>query len=327
MYKNCEIKIFALKSTEHFGREVCRAIRKPISECVDDGFPDGESYTRPKEDVRGKDVFVIQSLHGVGGESVDTKLNKLAIFNNAAKYASAARITDVIPYLAYTRQDRKDRSRAPLSSQMVADQLMSSGASRILSMDWHNPAIQNAYRVPVDILNPIGELVTYLKDKLKDEKKIVALAADVGAAERNDNLAVKLTKMLEREIGFAVVLKRRSGSKTESLDIVGDVRKAVTLIYDDESVTASTMIGAADKARSKGANYIVAILTHAKLKGEAIKKLSRSCLDEIVITDTIWRPRSFYEKNHKFKLVSVAPLFGEAIRRIHNSESISTLFE
>ena len=161
MYKNCDLKIFALSASKDFGKEICksRELKHPEKKCIDLHFDDGESYARPDEDVRDKDVFVIQSLHSVDGEAVDTKVMRLAIFNNATKYASAARITNVIPYLAYTRQDRKDKSRAPLSAQVIADLFMNSGANRILGMDWHNPAVHNAYRIPVDILDPISEFV------------------------------------------------------------------------------------------------------------------------------------------------------------------------
>lgn len=328
MYRNCELRVFALVSTKEFGSEVCqsRSLMRSLDACEDANFPDGESYVRPEEDVRGRDVFVIQSLHGLTGESVDIKIAKLAIFNNAAKYASAARVTDVIPYHAYTRQDRKDKSRAPLSFKNVAKALMSSGADRILGMDWHNPAVQNAYDIPVDILDPIEEFSTYLKGRLRDVGKIVVLAPDVGATERNDELAQRLSRVLEKEVRLAVCLKDRKGGKVKVKAIVGDVSGALTLTYDDESVTGSTFIGASEKARDKGAKEGIAIVTHPKFTKDGIKELEESCLDEIVVTDTVWRPQSFYTRHSKFRKVSVAPLFGEAIRRIHNSESISTLF-
>ncbi len=327
MYKNCELKIFALCSTKYFGSDTAKSMRAELSKGVDSSFPDGESYARPGEDVRGKDVFVIQSLHNVDNETVDTRLAKLAIFNNAAKYASAARITDVIPYLAYTRQDRKDRSRAPLSAQCVADTLMSSGANRVLSMDWHNPAVQNAYRIPVDILDPIKQLVEYFKNRLSASERIVALAPDVGAAERNEKLSQRLAHSLGREVGFAVGLKKREGDSAKLTDIVGDVDGATILLYDDESVTASTILSAADLARKKGALNGIAVLTHAKFTDSGVSRLDSSELTEVVVTDTVWRPDSFFQAHPKFRKVSVAGLFGEAIRRIHNDESISVLYE
>ena len=153
------------------------------------------------------------------------------------------------------------------------------------------------------------------------------MAPDAGAAERNDRLAQKLTFFLKRDVGFAVVLKERKSDDVKFKDIVGDVDGAITLTYDDESVTGSTLVGSAEMAQKKGARASIALITHAKFTEDGVKRLEDSCLERILITDTIWRPGSFYEKHPKFEKVSVTSLFAEAIRRIHNSESISTLFE
>ncbi len=327
MYQNCELLIFSLNATKEFGEEVCISKRYELGKVLDKIFEDGESYCKPDENVRGKDVFVVQSLHGIYGEDVDKKITKLKLFNNAAKGASAARVTDVIPYLAYGRQDRKDQSRAPLSAQVLAEDLMNSGADRILSIDWHNPAVQNAYKIQVDILAPTTEVVNYLRYGLMNYDKIVTLAPDVGASQRNEKLAHKLTGILDKEIGVAVAIKERTNGEIRINDIIGDVNGAVTITYDDESVTGSTLIGSSEIARKKGAIRSIAIVTHGKFTEKGIKGLESSCLEEIISTDTIWRPQSFYEQHPKFKKISVAPLFGEAIRRIHNSESISSLFD
>lgn len=328
MYRNCEVAVFALSSSNEFGREMCTcpSLKTRLDKSEDFNFPDGESYARPDVNVRGKDVFVIQSLHGVGGESVDVRLAKLAIFNNATRFASAARITNVIPYHAYTRQDRKTRSRDPLSLKQVANQLMTSGVNRILGMDWHNPAVQNAYDIPVDILDPTVTLANYLYPRVLNDEKIVLFAPDVGATERNDAFAQRLAKKLEKDIGLAVALKRREGDKVKLRGIVGDVKDAVTVTYDDESVTGSTFILSANAAKEQGAKKCIGIMTHAKCTEEGVKRLEDSGLDEIIVTDTIWRPNEFFKDHPKFTKVSIAPLFAEAIRRIHNSESISVMY-
>ena len=323
-----ELRIFALESTREFGEEVCRNIRHKLRSSIDKNFPDGESYAQPAEDVRGKDVFVIQSLHNLGEEKVDTKLAKLIIYNIAALRASAGRITNVIPYHAYTRQDRKAQSRAPLSFKAMAKALVANGANRILSMDWHNPAVENAYDIPVDLLSPVKEITSYLKTRLEDEEKIVALAPDVGATSRNEYLAHRLSKSLEREVDLAVTFKKRKDEKqTNAAKIIGDVDGAIVIIYDDESVTGSSLIGAFELAKKMGAKRGIAIVTHGKFTDDGVSRLENSDLEEIIVTDTVWRPDSFFKERPKFTNVSVAQLFGEAIRRIHNSESISCLFD
>ena len=331
MYKSCEISIFALESSKEFGEKVCNSLGYALKRCEEKIFPDGESYVRPLENVRGKDVFVIQSLDGEGNESVDTKLMKLALFNNAACYGSAARITDVIPYMAYVKQDRKDKSRAPLSSKVVANLLMGggtkNGANRILSIDWHSPAVQNAYEIPVDILEPYKEFITFFLDLIKNEEKIVVLAPDLGALKsRVETFSDRLSQFSGKKVFVAVTDKTRDGNEVSSRYLMGDVKDAFVIICDDEAATGSSLINAAKKAQDKGAKRIWAWVTHGKFIDDAVSKINNSPIEGIVTSDTIYKPDSFFEANSKIKKVSVAPLFGEAIRRIHNSESISSLF-
>lgn len=329
MYKACELKIFALKSSEEFGKRVCESIRERVSECEDKNFPDKESYARPLENVRGRDIFVIQSLYNGPFEDVDKKIRKLCIFNNAAKYGSAARITSVIPYLAYARQDRKDKSRAPLSAQLLADDLMNSGANRILGMTWHSVAIQNAYRVPHDILRAGVKIMGYINEEIGDEDKIKFLAPDVGALENIIEEDAKLLRgIYERGIdSSAFAIKDRIDEETVIIkEIVGDVDGYFLIIGDDESVTGGTLVKTAEFAKKKGARKMWGYIAHNKLTEEGVRKIEDSPLERMIVTDTIYKDPEFFEKHPKFKLVSVTSLFGEAIRRIHNSESLDPLF-
>lgn len=325
--------IFALNSSKRFGEKVgvkCCVIEKE--------HPDKEFLVKPDENIRDKDVFVIQSVYQQEGEEdLTRKLTKLLMFCNSAHYASAGRVTAVIPYLPFSRQDRKTEPRAPLSSRMLADLLEAVYVDRLLTMDVHNPAVQNAYNIPSDFLVPFKLLAENLYSrihKLSKNDKLAIIAPDAGATkERVEPLEKKIhayTPKHEFELITGSADKRRVDSskiRSEGFMATGDITNALTIIPDDETVTGSSIINAAKQSKERGAGYVLAFVTHCKINSEYAKKIQEcSYIDEFIITDTICKPENFFKKYPKFKELSVAPLFYEAIQNIHDGKSLTTLF-
>lgn len=337
MYKSCPIKIFALNSSREFGERVVSSIGKSLSEHVEIDFPDSEVKIcpSPEEDgnCRERDVFVIQSLYNEPRkEDIYRKFVKLLIFNNATRHASAARITNVIPYLVHSRQDRKTDSREPLSGQVILSSLINSGANKILGCTWHSPALQNALYIPCDVLDAYTVLSDYILEKeiVSKDSSIVLVAPDTGALKGIvEPLHKRLSKKLDGGVYIAAVDKKREGGKKiESRFLIGDVKDRIALIPDDESVTGDSLNNAAQKVLGKGAKEAVGIIAHCKIfESEYLEKINNGPLKKIIITDTIYRDKKFFEENPKFELCSVAPLFGKAIIATHDSKSISQLYE
>jgi len=324
------LSVFALGSSRPLGERIASYLSTELRPAREETFPDGEMIVSPDDNVRGSDVFVIQSLYSDSTQSVNDRLMALAIFNNAAYFGSATRVVNVIPYLSYLKQDRKTRSREPLSAKVVAHFLTGPrwGADRILGLDWHSDAVQNAYDVPVDILSPNNVFIDHLRATLKAEEKIVVLAPDVGAAKtRTKGFSERLSTALGRKVHFAITEKTRKGADLDSQFLLGDVKDAYVIITDDESVSGSTLVNAAKKAKEKGAKTVVACMAHAKFNEDGIKQLETSPLELIVATDSVPQPPDFFTEHRKFKLVGLDTLLGEAIRRIHNDESVSSLFK
>lgn len=327
-YSKKEPLVFALEATKHFGDKMGANGR-----VYEDVFPDGEPYARPDQDIRGADVFVVQSLHDFGNsESVSDKILKFVIFCNAAHHASARRITAVLPYLAFSRQDRKTESRGPISAQSLSLLIQASYVDRLLTMDPHNPAIQSAYSIPSDILPPFKPWVEHLYPSLVKETKVGIVSPDVGALkERVEPLEKRIAEYFGGKLPFEVVTgfadkRRRSGSSIDSLGffVYGDLRDAFVIIPDDESSTGKTMINAAARAKEFGARYVVAAVVHNKLGDDAAKIIQNdSNIDEFLVTDTICRSPEFFKKYPKFKEVSVADYFRRAITNIHDDRSLS----
>lgn len=322
--------IFALSSTKRFGEKLSANGR--VYEIT---FPDGEVYPRPDQDIRGADVFVVQSLHsfGDGSESLGDKIVKLLFFCNAAHHASARRITAVIPHLAYARQDRKTEGRAPLSAQALSDLIQASFVDRLLTMDPHNSAIQSAYRIPSDILSPLRPLIDNLHNYFIKEKKVGLVAPDTGAEkERINPLEDRIMKYYEDKPPFELVTgfvpkKRKSGSVivSKGIFLYGDITDALVFIPDDESSTGGTMINAAQKVKDKGARYVICNVVHNKLSEEAAQKIQEEkSIDEFWVMDTICRPEEFFKRHPKFKEISVASYFRKAIENIHNDKSLTS---
>jgi ribose-phosphate pyrophosphokinase len=307
------IKLLTGTSNQNLAKEVSEYLNIPLSDAIVSRFSDGEVRVQINESMRGEDVFVIQSLCPPINESI----MELLLILDAIKRASAGRITAVIPYYAYARQDRKDKPRVPISARLLADLITVAGAQRVVVVDLHSPQIQGFFNIPVDNLHALGVLYDYLKDKV-DSSNTVVVSPDAGGVER--------ARLLANKIGcpIAIIYKRRpEPNVAEVLDIIGNVKGKRAIIVDDIIDTAGTVCAASELLLSKGASRVDVVATHGLLSGPAVERLKKSPIEEVVVTNTI----PVEHKNlEKLKVVSIAPLIGEAIRRIHEGESVSVLF-
>lgn len=310
-----ELKIFAGNSNLPLAEEICRYLKVPLGKAIVESFSDGESKVEVKENVRGGDVFVIQSTCAPGNDN----LMELLLLLDAFKRASAKRITAVIPYYGYARQDRKVAPRVPISAKLVADLITTSGASRILTLDLHSGQIQGFFNIPVDNLYATPVLLQYLKRRL-DRDEITIVSPDAGGVERARAFATRLNSSL------AIIDKRRAGPNVVAeMHIIGEVKGMVAVLLDDMVDTAGTLTTAAEALEREGAKKIFGCCTHPVLSGPAIQKINESPLEELIVTNSIpLRPEA--ERCKKIKILSVAHLIGEAIQRTHQERSISSLF-
>jgi len=306
------IKLLTGNSNQNLAKEVSEYLNIPLSDAIVSRFSDGEVRVQINESMRGEDVFVIQSLC----PPINENIMELLLILDAIKRASAGRITAVIPYYAYARQDRKDKPRVPISARLLADLITVAGAQRVVVVDLHSPQIQGFFNIPVDNLHALGVLYDYLKDKVDGETVVVS--PDAGGVER--------ARLLANKIGcpIAIIYKRRpEPNVAEVLDLIGDVKGKRAIIVDDIIDTAGTVCAASELLLSKGAIRVDVVATHGLLSGPAVERLRKSPIEEVVITNTI---PAEHKNLEKLKVVSVAPLIGEAIRRIHEGESVSMLF-
>lgn len=310
-----ELKIFAGNSNRPLALEISEQLKVSLGEAIVDTFSDGETKIEVKENVRGSDVFVIQSTCTPGNDN----LMELLLLLDAFKRASAKRITAVMPYYGYARQDRKVAPRVPISAKLVADLIATAGASRILTMDLHSGQIQGFFNIPVDNLYATPVLLDYLKKRL-DSREVTVVAPDAGGVERARDFATRLNTSL------AIMDKRRVGPNlVAEMNIIGEVKGQVAVLLDDMVDTAGTLTLAADALKKAGARRIIGAATHPVLSGPAIEKIEESPLEELIVTNTIpLRPEA--RRCAKIKVLSVAHLIAEAIRRTHQEESISSLF-
>jgi ribose-phosphate pyrophosphokinase len=307
------IKLLTGTSNQNLAKEVSEYLNIPLSDAIVSRFSDGEVRVQINESMRGEDVFVIQSLCPPINESI----MELLLILDAIKRASAGRITAVIPYYAYARQDRKDKPRVPISARLLADLITVAGAQRVVVVDLHSPQIQGFFNIPVDNLHALGILYDYLKDKV-DSDNTVVVSPDAGGVER--------ARLLANKMGcpIAIIYKRRpEPNVAEVLDIIGDVKGKRAIIVDDIIDTAGTVCAASELLLSKGASRVDVVATHGLLSGPAVERLRKSPIEEVVITNTI---PAEHKNLEKLKIVSLAPLIGEAIKRIHEGESVSMLF-
>jgi ribose-phosphate pyrophosphokinase len=308
------MKIFSGNSNRDLTEEICRYLKVPLGDAYLGRFSDGEIQFQILENVRGADVFVVQSTC----PPVDSNLMELLIMLDAFRRASAQRITAVIPYFGYARQDRKDKPRVPISAKLVADLLTTAGASRVLTMDLHAGQIQGFFNIPVDHLFAAPMLIEYFRKKAIPD--LVVVSPDAGGAER----ARAYAKRLNAEL--AIIDKRREHANVaEVLHVIGDVKGRTALIVDDMIDTAGTLTEAAEALLREGAREVYACCTHPVFSGPALERIERAPLKEVVVTNTIpLSPRG--RELPKITCLSVAPLLGEAIRSIHEETSVSRLF-
>jgi len=312
-----EVIIFAGSSNPGLARDICRYLGTELAGAELGRFSDGETQVEITENVRGGDVFVIQSTCPPANDH----LMELLLTLDALKRASAGRITAVVPYYGYARQDRKVSPRVPISAKLVADLITTAGATRLLTMDLHAGQIQGFFNIPVDNVFATPVLLRYVRERVVDGEAVTVVSPDAGGVERARAFAKRLNANL------AIIDKRRAAAnEVAEMKIIGEVTGRVAVIVDDIIDTAGTIIAAADALRAAGAQEVFACCTHAVLSGRAIERLANSSsLRQLVVTDTI-PPRGESGKLDKIAVLSVAHLMGEAIRRIHNEESISSLF-
>ena len=312
-----EIVLFTGNANPELAKKICNHMDKPLSPAMIGRFSDGEIRVELHANVRGRDVFLLQSTCAPTSDN----LMELLIMAEACKRSSAGRITAVIPYFGYARQDRKVQPRAPITARLVADLLQAAGIDRVLTMDLHAGQIQGFFNIPVDNLYAQPLLYTHMRDKLvTDPDNTVMVSPDAGGTERARNYAKRL------QSGLAIIDKRRSGpNEAAVMHIVGDVKDKTAIVVDDMVDTAGTLTKGGSAVRDHGATRVCAVATHAVLSGPAVDRIQSSVFDKLIVTDTI--PLSpAAQKLENIQVVSVAPLFAEAIRSIHFNDSISRLF-
>jgi ribose-phosphate pyrophosphokinase len=314
MFLGDSLKIFAGSSNIALAEAVCKYLDVILGGAKISTFPDGEKVIKLEDDVRGRDCFVIQSTC----KPVDEYLMELLIYLDCLRRGSARRITAVIPYFGYARQDRKDEGRVPITAKLVANIITTAGADRVLAIDLHAHQLQGFFDIPVDHLS--GELVLGKYFKEKNIPNLVVVSPDVG----NIKTAAKYVGHLGGEL--AIVHKKRiTGSEVRSLEVIGDVEGKNVLMCDDIIATAGTVCSAAQLIKDRGAKKIYVGCTHGVFAGEALERLKNAPIDEVVVTDTI--PLNDSAKKVKsIKVLSVAGMLGEAIKRIHRNESVSSIF-
>ncbi len=309
------LKIFSGTANPELARKICEYLAVPMGHMEIKRFSDGEIFVEIKENVRGADVFVVQPTC----TPVNEHLMELLIMVDALRRASARRITAVIPYFGYARQDRKTAPRTPISAKLVANLITVAGARRVLTMDLHAGQIQGFFDIPVDHLFAAPVLLEYLRETFRDEE-LVIVSPDAGGVERARAYAKRL------DAGIAIVDKRRPGpNQSEVMHVVGEVKGKVAIILDDMVDTAGTMCKAAEAIKERGAKEVHGMATHPVLSGPAVERIKKSALKSLVVTDTI-PLREEAKAIKKIKVLSVARLLGEAIRRIHADDSVSSLF-
>ncbi|MBI5467898.1 MAG: ribose-phosphate pyrophosphokinase [Deltaproteobacteria bacterium] len=308
-----KIKVFAGNSNRPLALEICETLGLTLGKSEVKSFSDGEVYVDIQESVRGVEVYVVQSTC----IPCNNNLMELLIMLDAFKRASAVSVTAVLPYYGYARQDRKVAPRTPISAKLVADLITVAGATRVVCVDLHAGQIQGFFNIPVDHLYATPVLLKYIKDNFNDD--IVIVSPDAGGVERARAFAKRL------EASLAIIDKRRPAPNvSEVMNIIGDVHGKTAIILDDMIDTAGTLTQAAVAVEKHGAKQIFACATHAVLSGPAIERIDKSPIRQLVVTNTI--PEREGARSAKIKRLSVGPLLGEAIKRIHCGESVSSLF-
>ena len=311
------MKVFSGRGHPKLASKICDYLGLPLGKVSIDSFPDGEVRCKIEEDVRGRDVFIVQPTC----PPVNENLMELLIMIDSCVRASAERITAVIPYFGYARQDRKDEGRVPITAKLVANILTRAGVDRVLTMDLHTAQIQGFFDIPVDHLYAAPVIDEYIKEALcLSDDEFVVVSPDEGSIKR------ALAHMARLGGRLAIIDKRRSSAEqTSQANVIGEkVEGRVTLIFDDMISTAGSICGAARVMHEAGAKAVYLAATHGLLVGSAIERLQKSPIAGLIVTDTV--PVAPEKRFERLKILSVAPLLGEAIKRIHRNESVSKLF-
>lgn len=310
-----ELKVFTGTAHPSLAQAICEYLGIPLGEAEVLEFKNENIFVRILENVRERDIFVVQSL----SSPVNKNLVELLIMIDAFKRASAGRITAVMPYYGYGRTDKKDQPRVPITARLIADLLTTAGANRVLTVDLHAAQIQGFFNIPVDELTALSLLCNYWKKKKLNN--LVVVATDIGISARARDMAERLSAPL------AIIEKRRIGNVdiAETLDLIGDVEGKRALTIDDEIDTAGSLVGAVRTLLEHGATEVYACCTHPVFSGPAIERIDKSPIKAVAVTDTI--PVNGKKKLDKITVLPMAPLLGEAIRRIHTGQSVGAMFE
>ena len=309
-----DYKVFAGNSHLELAEEIASIMGKPLGKATVSKFSDGEISVNLGETVRGVDCYIVQSTC----DPVNDNLMEILIMIDAMKRASAGRINAVIPYYGYARQDRKAKARDPITAKLVADMLVAAGADRVVTMDLHAAQIQGYFNIPVDHMLGMPIITKYFKDQQQDN--LVIVSPDHGSVPRARKMAEPLN------CPIAIVDKRRpEPNKSEIMNIIGDIKGKHCILIDDMIDTAGTITNAANALKDLGALSVRAAATHAVLSGPAIERIEKSAIEELVLLNTLPIPEE--KRIPKMKMLSVAPLFAEAMSRIHNNETVSKLFD
>ena len=304
-------KVFSGTANQELSRQIAKYLGIPLSEASIKRFSDGEISVQIGESVRGKDVFIIQSTCA----PTDTNLMELLILTDALKRSSASTVTAVIPYFGYARQDRKAAPRVSITAKLVANMIEIAGIDRVVTMDLHAGQIQGFFDIPVDNLYGTITFINYLKNKHLSNP--IVASPDIGGVARARSLAKQLN------LDLAIIDKRREkANESEVMNVIGDANGKDVILIDDMVDTAGTLIKAAAAFKERGATSVTAFCTHPVLSGPAYERIAAGAIDELVVTDTI----PLKEQNEHIKVISVAPLFAEVIRRVYHDESVNNLF-
>ena len=310
-----DIKLFAGRSNSKLAEEIAEYLGTTVGQMVIKNFADGEIYVQVQESIRGDDIFIVQPICN----PVNENLMELLIMIDAFKRASAKSITAVIPYYGYARQDRKTSGREAITAKLVADLLTTAGADRILAMDLHTGQIQGFFNILVDHIYSTSVIVDYLKKLNIPNDDLVVVSPDMGGVARSRYLAKQM------DTPMAIIDKRRNRhNEAIAVNIIGDITNKTCIMFDDIIDTAGTICGAAQLLKDKGAKDVYVCATHPVFSGPALERLEKAPIKEVVVTNTIPLSQNFLPE--KIKQLSVAPLLGEAISRIHDGESVSALF-
>jgi ribose-phosphate pyrophosphokinase len=310
-----ELRIFTGNAHRELARSICDYLEMPLAECEVFQFSNENIFVQIQENVRARDVFIVQPM----ASPVNTSIMELLIMIDAAKRASAGRVTAVVPYYAYGRSDKKDQPRVPITARLLANLIETAGADRVLTLDLHAGQIQGFFNIPVDELTALYLISRYFQEKALSN--MVVVAADEGASKRGRNVAQSLGASL------AIIEKRRVANDeiVQALNVIGDVEGCQAILIDDEILSGGTMVEGAALLRKRGATAVYAGATHAILSGQASKLIEQSVIEELVVTDTI--PLPLEKQFDKITVLSIAALLGEAISRIHTGRSVGELFQ